>query len=222
MKKGQLLLSLDGALLQQEVAMASADLALANDRLKGSPGAAARTGAQRHSPVHGRQRRRVLEPAGRCSQTAAGRRARRCRRGRCAGRHGAAQAGAREAETAADVVERAGSRHRGQPGAGRRCLRAGKPAIEAPARPLQVRAELSAAYADAVVGMKAAVVRTVMVPRTPARCRPHAWYASARCSRRHACLKMQGVAWPRWWSVVLGSMARPRRAGQHVRVEFRK
>ncbi|MEW6382468.1 MAG: biotin/lipoyl-binding protein, partial [Pseudomonadota bacterium] len=35
-KKGQLLLSLDGALLQQEVAMASADLALANDRLKGS------------------------------------------------------------------------------------------------------------------------------------------------------------------------------------------
>ncbi len=33
-KKGQLLLSLDGALLQQEVAMASADLALANDRLK--------------------------------------------------------------------------------------------------------------------------------------------------------------------------------------------
>ena len=35
-KKGQLLLSLDGALLQQEVAMATADLALANDRLKGS------------------------------------------------------------------------------------------------------------------------------------------------------------------------------------------
>jgi multidrug resistance efflux pump len=212
-KKGQLLLSLDGALLQQEVAMATADLALANDRLKGSQAQlrelernATRLSTGASEGVSSNQQ------ADAAKQLAGG--TRRCRRGRCAGRHGPAQAGTRQLKLQQMSLSapEAGTVVGQVPGLGA-FVQAGKPAISLPPRPLQVRAELSAAYADAVqVGMKATVVPDSDGAENASTLPPHAWCASARCSRRLACLKTRGVAWPRWWSACWSSMARPRRA----------
>jgi multidrug efflux pump subunit AcrA (membrane-fusion protein) len=223
-KKGQLLLSLDGALLQQEVAMATADLALANDRLKGSQAQLReleRNATRLSTASEGVSSNQQADAA---KQLAGG--TRRCRRGRCAGRHGPAQAGTRQAETAADVAERAGSRHRGRPGAGPRRLRAGRQAgdLAAAGAPAAGACRTQRAYADAVqVGMKATVVpdsdgaenTSTLPPARVVRISPV--FAQARLPEDAG----RGVAKVVECVLEFDGEAKAR-FGQHVRVEFRK
>jgi multidrug resistance efflux pump len=173
-KKGQLLLSLDGALLQQEVAMATADLALANDRLKGSQAQLRElerntrlsTGAS-EGVSSNQQADAAKQLAGvRADVDVAGAQVDMAQ-------HKLEHARLKLQQMSLSAPE-AGTVVGQVPGLGA-FVQAGKPAISLlPARPLQVRAELSAAYADAVqVGMKATVVpdsdgaeNTSTLPRT--------------------------------------------------------
>lgn len=159
--KGQLLLALDGALLEQEVGMATADLALAQDRLKGS-----------QAQVRELERTATRLSAGASEGVSSNQQADTARQQLVAAR-AEADVAAAQVEMAQHRVQHArikaqqmslaapeGGTVVGQvPGVGA-FVQAGKPAISLlPARPLQVRAELSAAYADAVrVGMRATVV----------------------------------------------------------------
>ncbi len=137
-KKGQLLLSLDGALLQQEVAMANAT------RL--STGASEGVSSNQQADAARQQLAGVradVDVAGAQVDMA---------------QHKLEHARLKLQQMSLSAPE-AGTVVGQVPGLGA-FVQAGKPAISLlPARPLHVRAELSAAYADAVqVGMKATVV----------------------------------------------------------------
>lgn len=218
-KKGQLLLSLDGALLQQEVAMATADLALANDRLKGSQAQlrelernATRLSTGASEGVSSNQQlagvRADVDVAGAQVDMA---------------QHKLEHARLKLQQMSLSAPE-AGTVVGQVPGLGA-FVQAGKPAISLlPARPLQVRAELSAAYADAVqVGMRATVVpdsdgaenASTLPPARVVRISPV--FAQARLPEDAG----RGVAKVVECVLEFDGEAKAR-FGQHVRVEFRK
>ncbi|AWT14126.1 efflux RND transporter periplasmic adaptor subunit [Stenotrophomonas maltophilia] len=227
-KKGQLLLSLDGALLQQEVAMATADLALANDRLKGSQAqlrelerSATRLSTGASEGVSSNQQ------ADAAKQQLAGVRADVDVAGAQAdmAQHKLEHARLKLQQMSLSAPE-AGTVVGQVPGLGA-FVQAGKPAISLlPARPLQVRAELSlsAAYADAVqVGMKATVVpdsdgaeNTSTLPSARV-VRISPVFAQARLPEDAG----RGVAKVVECVLEFEGEARAR-FGQHVRVEFLK
>lgn len=225
-KKGQHLLALDGALLQQEVAMANADLALATDRLKGS-----------QAQLREVERNATRLSAGASAGVTPTQQADAARQQLAALRADTDVAGA-QVDMAQHKLEHArlklqqmtltapdaGTVVGAVPGVGA-FVQAGKPALSLlPARPLQVRAELSAAYADAVqVGMRAVVVpdsdgaadaaalppaRVVRISPVfaPARLPEDAGRGTAKVVE--CVLEFEGAAKARF--------------GQHVRVEFRK
>ncbi|MDJ1624806.1 HlyD family secretion protein [Stenotrophomonas sepilia] len=220
-KKGQLLLSLDGALLQQEVAMASA-----NDRLKGS-----------QAQLRELERNATRLSTGASEGVSSNQQADAAKQQLAGVRADVDVAGA-QVDMAQHKLEHAKLKLQqmslsapeagtvvGQvPGVGA-FVQAGKPAISLlPARPLQVRAELSAAYADAVqVGMKATVVpdsdgaeNTGTLP--PARVvRISPVFAQARLPEDAG----RGVAKVVECVLEFDGQAKAR-FGQHVRVEFRK
>lgn len=225
-KKGQLLLSLDGALLQQEVAMASADLALANDRLKGS-----------QAQVRELERNATRLTTGASEGVSSNQQADAARQ-QLAGVRVDADVAAAQVDMAQHKLEHAKLKLQqmsltapeagtvvGQvPGPGA-FVQAGKPAISLlPARPLQVRAELSAAYADAVqVGMQATVVpdsdgagNTTPLPLARV-VRISPVFAQARLPEDAG----RGVAKVVECVLEFDGEAKVR-FGQHVRVEFRK
>lgn len=225
-KKGQLLLSLDGALLQQEVAMATADLALANDRLKGS-----------QAQLRELERNATRLSTGASEGVSSNQQADAAKQQLAGVRADVDVAGA-QVDMAQHKLEHAKLKLQqmslsapeagtlvGQvPGLGA-FVQAGKPAISLlPARPLQVRAELSAAYADAVqVGMKAAVVpdsdgaeNTSTLPSARV-VRISPVFAQARLPEDAG----RGVAKVVECVLEFDGEAKAR-FGQHVRVEFRK
>ena len=225
-KKGQLLLSLDGALLQQEVAMATADLALANDRLKGS-----------QAQLRELERNAARLSTGASEGVSSNQQADAARQQLAGVRADVDVAGA-QVDMAQHKLEHARLKLQqmslsapeagtvvGQvPGLGA-FVQAGKPAISLlPARPLQVRAELSAAYADAVqVGMKATVVpdsdgaeNTSTLPSARV-VRISPVFAQARLPEDAG----RGVAKVVECVLEFDGAAKAR-FGQHVRVEFRK
>lgn len=225
-KKGQLLLSLDGALLQQEVAMATADLALANDRLKGSQ-AQLREVERNATRLSTGASEGVLsnQQADAAKQQLAGVRADVDVAGAQVdmAQHKLEHARLKLQQMSLSAPE-AGTVVGQVPGLGA-FVQGGKPAISLlPARPLQVRAELSAAYADTVqVGMKATVVpdsdgaeNTGSLP--PARVvRISPVFAQARLPEDAG----RGVAKVVECVLEFDGAAKAR-FGQHVRVEFRK
>ncbi|HDS1038403.1 TPA: HlyD family efflux transporter periplasmic adaptor subunit [Stenotrophomonas maltophilia] len=225
-KKGQTLLSLDGALLAQEVAMADADLALATDRLKGS-----------QAQLREVERNATRLSAGASEGVTPTQQADAARQQLAALRADTDVASA-QVDMAQHKLEHARLKLQqmsliapdagtvvGQvPGVGA-FVQAGKPAISLlPARPLQVRAELSAAYADAVqVGMRAVVVADSDgadegVPLPPARVvRISPVFAHARLPEDAG----RGVAKVVECVLEFDGVAKAR-FGQQVRVEFRK
>ncbi|HEL3740300.1 HlyD family secretion protein [Stenotrophomonas maltophilia] len=225
-KKGQLLLSLDGALLQQEVAMASADLALANDRLKGS-----------QAQLRELERNATRLSKGASEGVSSNQQADAAKQ-QLAGVRADVDVASAQVDLAQHKLEHARLKLQqmslsapeagtvvGQvPGLGA-FVQAGKPAISLlPARPLQVRAELSAAYADAVqVGMKATVVpdsdgaeNTSTLPSARV-VRISPVFAQARLPEDAG----RGVAKVVECVLEFDGEAKAR-FGQHVRVEFRK
>ena len=224
-KKGQLLLSLDGALLQQEVAMATADLALANDRLKGS-----------QAQLRELERNATRLSTGASEGVSSNQQADAARQQLVGVRADVDVAGA-QVDMAQHKLEHAKLKLQqmslsapeagtvvGQvPGVGA-FVQAGKPAMSLlPARPLQVRAELSASYADAVqVGMRA----TVVIDSDGNEGKPLPEARVVRISPVFATARLpedagRGVAKVVECVLEFESAAKAR-VGQHVRVEFRK
>lgn len=224
-RKGDVLLTLDGALLEQEVGMANADLALATDRLKG-------TQAQLRELERNATRLATGASEGVSSNQQAD-----AAKQQLAGVRADVDAAGAQVEMAQHKLEHARLKLRqmsltapdagtvvGQvPGVGA-FVPAGKPAISLlPARPLQVRAELSAAYADAVqVGMRA----TVVIDSDGTEGKPLPVARVVRISPVFAPARLQedagrGVAKVVECVLEFESAAKAR-VGQHVRVEFRK
>ncbi|MGG6344180.1 HlyD family secretion protein [Stenotrophomonas indicatrix] len=224
-RKGDVLLTLDGALLEQEVGMANADLALAADRLKGS-----------QAQLRELERNATRLATGASEGVSSSQQADAARQQLAGVRADVDVAGA-QVEMAQHKLEHARLKLRqmsltapdagtviGQvPGVGA-FVPAGKPAMSLlPARPLQVRAELSAAYADAVqVGMRA----TVVIDSDGTEGKPLPVARVVRISPVFAAARLpedagRGVA--KVVECVLEfESAATARVGQHVRVEFRK
>lgn len=225
-KKGQVLLVLDGALLEQEVGMAGADLALANDRLKGS-----------QVQVRELERNATRLSAGASEGVSSTQQADAARQ-QLAALRADSDVAAAQVEMAQHKLEHARLKLQqmsltapdagtvvGQvPGVGA-FVQGGKPAISLlPARALQVRAELSAAYADAVqVGMRARVTAdsdgasgTATLPDARV-VRISPVFAQARLPEDAG----RGVAKVVECVLEFDGVAKAR-FGQHVRVEFQK
>ncbi|EVT71973.1 MAG: HlyD family secretion protein [Stenotrophomonas indicatrix] len=224
-RKGDVLLTLDGVLLEQEVGMANADLALATDRLKGS-----------QAQLRELERNATRLATGASEGVSSNQQADAARQQLAGVRADVDVAGA-QVDMAQHKLEHARLKLRqmsltapdagtvvGQvPGVGA-FVQAGKPAMSLlPARPLQVRAELSAAYADAVqVGMRATVVidsdGTEGKPLPVARVvRISPVFAQARLPEDAG----RGVAKVVECVLEFDSAANAR-VGQHVRVEFHR
>lgn len=224
-RKGDVLLTLDGALLEQEVGMANADLALATDRLKGSQ-------AQLRELEGNATRLATGASEGVSSSQQAD-----AARQQLAGVRADVDVAGAQVDLAQHKLEHARLKLRqmsltapdagivvGQvPGVGA-FVQAGKPAMSLlSARPLQVRAELSAAYADAVqVGMRA----TVVIDSDGAEGKPLPVARVVRISPVFAQARLpedagRGVAKVVECVLEFESAAKAR-VGQHVRVEFHR